>query len=78
MTKPDSIRTYWSKAYMQWHKDLRFGTVIKHDPHLREKYNRIRAKGTNGNKAIVAVARSLAVRLRRCLLDGVDYQTTVA
>ena len=53
-------------------------TVIKHDPHLREKYNRIRAKGTNGNKAIVAVARSLAVRLRRCLLDGVDYQTTVA
>lgn len=53
-------------------------TVIKHDPHLREKYNRIRVKGTNGNKAIVAVARSLAVRLRRCLLDGVDYQTTVA
>ena len=48
-------------------------TVIKHDPHLREKYNRIRAKGTNGNKAIVAVARSLAVRLRYCLLHKVDY-----
>jgi len=48
-------------------------TVIKHDPHLREKYNRIRAKGTNGNKAIVAVARSLAVRLRRCLLDEQVY-----
>jgi transposase len=48
-------------------------TVIRHDPHLREKYYRIRARGTNANKAIVAVARSLAVRLRRCLLDEVEY-----
>jgi transposase len=53
-------------------------TVIRHDPSLREKYNRIRARGTNGNKAIVAVARSLAIRLRRCLLDGVEYNTSVA
>jgi transposase len=48
-------------------------TVIKHDPHLRDKYNRIKARGTNGKKAIVAVARSLAVRLRRCILDETDY-----
>ena len=48
-------------------------TVIKHDPHLRGKYERIRSRGTNGKKAIVAVARSLAVRLRRCLLDETDY-----
>ena len=48
-------------------------TVIRHCPHLRAKYDRIRAKGTNGKKAIVAVARSLAVRLRRCLLDQQDY-----
>ena len=48
-------------------------TVIKHDPHLRQKYNRIRAYGTKGNKAIVAVARSLALRLRRCLLDECQY-----
>jgi transposase len=48
-------------------------TVIKHDPHLREKYHRIRNRGTNGKKAIVAVARSLAVRLRRCILDEIDY-----
>lgn len=48
-------------------------TVIRHCPHLREKYDRIRNKGTNGKKAIVAVARSLAVRLRRCLLDQQDY-----
>jgi transposase len=48
-------------------------SVIRHDPFLREKYDRIRAKGTNGKKAIVAVARSLAIRLRRCLLDEVPY-----
>lgn len=48
-------------------------TVIRYDPHLRDKYDRIKAKGTNGKKAIVAVARSLAVRLRRCLIDEVDY-----
>lgn len=48
-------------------------TVIRHDPHLREKYDRLKARGANGKKAIVAVARSLAVRLRRCLLDDCDY-----
>ena len=48
-------------------------TVIKHDPHLREKYDRIKARGTNGKKAIVAVARSLAVRLRWCILDETEY-----
>jgi transposase len=52
-------------------------TVIRHDPFLKEKYGRIRAKGTNGKKAIVAVARSLAVRLRRCLLDEVSYETGI-
>lgn len=48
-------------------------TVIRHDPHLKEKYDRIRRRGTNGKKAIVAVARSLAIRLRRCLLDETEY-----
>lgn len=48
-------------------------TVIKHDPQLRDKYERIKQRGTNGKKAIVAVARSLGVRLRRCLLDQTDY-----
>jgi transposase len=48
-------------------------TVIRHDPFLREKYNRIKLKGTNGKKAIVAVARSLAIRLRRCLLNEEPY-----
>jgi transposase len=49
-------------------------TVIRYDPFLRDKYDRIRTKGTNGKKAIVAVARSLAVRLRRCLLDEIPYE----
>jgi transposase len=49
-------------------------SVIRHEPFLRDKYNRIRARGTNGKKAIVAVAHSLAVRLRRCLIDEVPYQ----
>jgi transposase len=48
-------------------------TVIRHDPFLREKYDRIRNRGTNGKKAIVAVARSLAVRLRRCVLFEEPY-----
>jgi transposase len=48
-------------------------TVIRHDPHLRAKFYRIRAQGTKANKAIVAVARSLAIRLRRCLLDQCQY-----
>jgi len=48
-------------------------TVIRHDPHLRAKYERLRQRGTNGKKAIVAVAHSLALRLRRCLLDQTDY-----
>ena len=48
-------------------------TVIRYDPFLAEKYARLRYKGTNGKKAIVAVARSLAVRLRRCLLDEQPY-----
>jgi len=52
-------------------------TVIRYDPHLREKYERIRSRGTNGKKAIVAVARSLAVRIRYCLLNEEDYMAGV-
>jgi transposase len=48
-------------------------TLIRHDPHLKEKYDRIRSRGENGKKAIVAVARCMAIRLRRGLLDGTGY-----
>jgi transposase len=52
-------------------------TVIRHDPVLGDKYRRIRAKGSNGKKAIVAVARSLAVRMRACLLKEEPYAMDV-
>jgi transposase len=48
-------------------------TLIRHDPHLREKYDRIRSRGENSKKAIVAVARCMAIRLRRGLLDSTGY-----
>jgi transposase len=48
-------------------------TVIRYDPFLRDKYLRIKSKGSNGKKAIVAVARSLAIRLRSCLLNEENY-----
>lgn len=48
-------------------------TLIRYDPHLKEKYERIRSKGENGKKAIVAIARCMAIRLRRGLLDGTGY-----
>jgi transposase len=49
-------------------------TVIRYDASLRAKYHRIKAKGPNGKKAIVAVARTLAGRLRHCLLNEEHYQ----
>jgi transposase len=48
-------------------------SAIRQDPHLRDKYDRIRRKGENGKKAIVAVARSFAIRLRSALINGTDY-----
>jgi transposase len=48
-------------------------TVIRFDPHLKEKYDRIRGKGNHSKKAIVAVAHSLVIRLRHCLLHQTDY-----
>lgn len=48
-------------------------TAIRYDASLRRKYDRICSRGTNGKKAIVAVAHSLAIRLRRCIIDQVPY-----
>lgn len=46
--------------------------LIRKDVVMREKYERI--KGHSGSKrAIVAVARSLLLRIRRMLLDGQPY-----
>lgn len=47
--------------------------AIKQDPALLEAYNRI-ASTRGGRRAIVAVARKLAGRLRSCVQQGVLYE----
>jgi transposase len=48
--------------------------AIRHDPVLLEKYRRVVSHCGSGKKAIVAVARKLALRLRAMLLSGQTYQ----
>jgi transposase len=48
-------------------------TLIRHDPEMRRTYERIRHQTGSGKKAIVAVARRLALRVRRMLLDKEPY-----
>ena len=47
--------------------------AIRHDPVLLEKYQRVVSHCGSGKKAIVAVARKLALRLRAMLLNGETY-----
>ena len=47
--------------------------AIKHDPVLLDKYWRVLKSCGSKKKAIVAVARKLAIRLRRILLDREPY-----
>jgi hypothetical protein len=47
--------------------------AIKHDPVLLDKYRRVLRSCGSKKKAIVAVARKLAIRLRRILLNGEPY-----
>ena len=48
--------------------------AIKYDPVLLEKFRRVHSHSGSKKKAIVAVARMLAMRLRRILLDGKPYE----
>jgi len=48
--------------------------ALRHDPVLLEKYQRVVSHCGSGKKAIVAVARKLAMRLRAILLSGQPYQ----
>ncbi len=48
--------------------------AIRHDPVLLEKYHRVTSHCNSGKKAIVAVARKLAMRLRAVLISGKPYQ----
>jgi len=47
--------------------------AIRHDPVLLEKFRRVLRNCGSKKKAIVAVARKLALRLRRALLIGEPY-----
>jgi transposase len=47
--------------------------AIKHDPVLLDKYRRVLKNCGSKKKAIVAVSRKLAIRLRRILLNGEPY-----
>jgi transposase len=48
--------------------------AIRHDPVLLEKYRGVVSHCGSGKKAIVAVARKLALRLRAMLLSGQTHQ----
>jgi transposase len=48
--------------------------AIRKDPVLAEKFSKVSANSGKKNKAIVAVARKLAVRIRAVLLSGQPYQ----
>jgi transposase len=46
---------------------------LSQDPVLAEKYERIKAR-SGGKRAVVAIARTLLIRLRRLLLRGERYE----
>jgi len=48
-------------------------TLIRYDKTVRETYERIKHQTGSGKKAIVAIARRLALRVRRVLLDAKPY-----
>jgi transposase len=48
--------------------------AIKYDPVLLNKFRRVHSHSGSKKKAIVAVARMLAMRLRRVLLDAKPYE----
>ena len=47
--------------------------AISHDPVLREKFMRTKQSSGSKKKAIVSVARKMALRIRACELTGVPY-----
>jgi transposase len=52
-------------------------TLIRKDQAMREKYERIKIR-SGGKRAIVAVARTLLLRMRRMLLDNQAYVLDLA
>ena len=47
-------------------------TLIRKDQAMQEKYDRIKIR-SGGKRALVAIARTLLLRMRRMLLDGQVY-----
>lgn len=52
--------------------------AIRKDEAMTNKFLRIKSNTGSMRKAIVAIARSLAVRMRACVVAGVEYQNAVA
>jgi len=48
-------------------------TLIRYDKAMGMKYERLKKQCGNGKKAIVGIARTLAIRTRRLLLDKQEY-----
>lgn len=49
-------------------------TLIRYDQAMRSRYERIKHQTGSGKKAITAIARGLALRVRRVLLDKAEYK----
>jgi transposase len=49
-------------------------TLIRYDQAMRARYERIKHQTGSGKKAITAIARGLALRVRRVLLDKAAYK----
>ena len=47
-------------------------TLIRKDGVMKEKYDRLKSR-SGGKRAIVAIARTLLIRVRRLLLDNNPY-----
>jgi transposase len=61
-----------SRSVRQWLVESSW-VAIRHDPVLLDKFRRVLRNCGSKKKAIVAVARKLALRLRRVLLSGEPY-----
>lgn len=48
-------------------------TLIRYDGAMMRKYEKLKKQGGNGKKAIVEVARTLAIQVRRLILDRQEY-----
>lgn len=48
-------------------------TLIRYDEAMMRRYEHLRERTGSGKKAIVGIARTLAIRIRRLLLDNQEY-----